>query len=511
VNGMLMFEKVKSRESLSELDPDMVQVFLQSGVNRLTDMHVLKKREFKQKFQDEYNWCELKSLRDKFKNKQYSAFILSKKPKTQTEDEDYKYNRIEKAIFTFDKYLQVSCKSIHPGRSIIYSGSINFDLSLNKAIIQLQKKHFATYQIIIEFNNTDDFSVLTAVYSGISQNNEIVAGRVIFIEDESLGSEPELITINGDEKYYSLIKKHSVIREYLAGRNDHHLDDTSLFNPSKNYPYYIQSAENNLENFPGIYHYYRTRTIKGHIREIKKYPILIKSDGEINVKVQSDGEIYMATGKALRKNNRVYLHLLKKDKYDGLAIIYPRWNALKITEQNSVLIPGVYTSTSKKSNLMCGRLIFSKYSSSESLDDLLNLIPENLKIDSVMKNLEYSAVEKKIAKSLAGQIDNYIAVRHPNEVEPLNLGQAIFDSACKNGNEGNLDEAFRLFMLAILNAGYRDISQIKAEFAKGQSLHPLIPLIQNQISSYNFEYREEEDEYDYLVYLMQEVHPPFNV
>jgi membrane-bound inhibitor of C-type lysozyme len=458
VQGVVVFEKIEHLGQPSQLDPDLLCAFLAGQGDEIEDGCYVTLRQFKRELEHYRPKLEEAAFVKRLQGICYQAIILSKKGRHDSRHEQF--NRIETAYFHFGPGDQLECHSDYPGGPMTYGGHTEY-FPPNKAIFHLHHQGSlpGQYQIIIDLPSSHDLHSFDGVYSGITQDGHIAAGRVRFIkvDPENHPALPGVYDLHS-EPAQALLKQYEKLRDFFMGNEDNYLDNPAIFYEN---PLMLAINDSNvLEGLPGTFYYYRTRTIKGHVREIKRYPLLIKADGNVTVKVKADGEEFTASGKAIRKHDRVYMHLNKKDKYDGLAILYPRWGRLGLGETEED-IKAVYASTSKSGHLMAGRMFLRRLSDDTSGEHFKHLQPDNIDIDRAHERADVDPSELPIIRRLAGQLNNYIAVRYANEeVEPY-LGQRLFESACFLAGQQNHQLALRVLLLAVMQGGFADIKQLR--------------------------------------------------
>lgn len=501
IAGPIVFEKKEDEASRSQLNADLLEICLNDLHNTIPTGGYLHISEF-QKRLNEFAQTRISTydLYKQFLGRYFRAILLTKKGRRDTPNEQL--NRIELSYFAFGSKGESTCRSIYPTGTITYSGQLSFH-SFNKAILHLHPLRDAQYQLSIDLRDFKESGNIAGVYCGITQDNTLAAGRVKFYsisEEEYANSEPEILELHED-KTKKLMNQYPDLKTFLSGESDNYLDNPQVFfeNPDQ----VFDQGKQVLEKLPGTYYYYRTRTIKGHIREVKRYPLLIEAGGNISVKVKADGEEYTATGKAIRKNDRVYMHLHKKDRYDGLAILYPNWHRL---EKTSVIVQAVYASTSKSGHLMAGRMVLLRLSDDTSSNLFDTLSPDNIDIDKASSRPDVKPEEIPIIEKLAGKINNYIAIRTPNEHPPSALGNELFAAACFYAGIGNNDLALQTLRMAFMYGGFNDIEQLRNALSPQGDLEALVQDIKSMPDSFDITSPHGEDQREYLQRLLDRLH-----
>ncbi len=510
IHGPILLEKISVNDN-DVLSNSLIEAFLYHSKAQISQGGFLKTDDFEKHVSKICpDWKSEKALFEKMEGKCYEVFILSKKGKQDSSNEQL--NRIEKALFRFGEKGSLICKSIFPTSPRTYNGHLEYHSEF-KAILFLHREinQSATYQIVLDLHD-DHLEEINSVYSGITQDGTLAAGRAKFFEitqEVFDKSKPELFDMF-DNEAQNLLKEYTNLEDFFSGNSDNFLDNTNVFYEDTSFTF----SDGNfiLDKLPGIYYYYRTRTIRGHYRKIKRYPFLIKEDGNFLVKVKANGDNYTATGRAFRKNDRVYMHLLKKDKYDGLAILYPNWK--KLGEENEI-IQAVYASTSKKDHLMAGRLFFKRVSSGTSEDVFNAMDPIDIDIDNEKHyDIIENEVEQKIVSSLIGQINNYVAVRHPNQESHFLPGEDLFYAACYHGRLGTQEgdsKALELLETSILSGGFRNIELIRKEFETEGSFFNIKNAFRSLPKKYSPTTYQEDDIIEYLESLLLELFPESSI
>lgn len=502
IQGIVLFEQIQEDEQTA-LNVDLVELFLNRSRSNITVGGFISTTEFHNFVIKKYpNWKNEKELYQKMDGRCYEVFILTNKGKQGTKDEPL--NRIEKALFKFEKKGKLICKSFYPSGTITYNGYLEYH-SKSIAILHLYQSHPGTYQIILDLHDTE-LKQISGVYSGVTQDSSPAGGRAIAFQIEAedyVISEPRLYDPDKIEMN-DLLVKHPNLKDFLSGKLDNFIDNTNFFNLDIRFTSTDKVALNDL---PGTYYYYRTRTIQGHPREVKRYPFLIMPNGEffVKVKINSTNQVYTATGQAFNLNDRVYMHIFKKNIYDGLAILYPKWRKLENIDEQ---ILAVYASTSKQFHLMAGRLIFRKISDDTSKKTFNTLNPLDINIDdaSHVDSLD-KGVEKEIIHDLVGQINNFVAVRHSNQQSIFKPGENLFYAACYHAMCERYTEALDVLEISILNGGYRDIETLQKEFAEDGALINIKEQFKNLPKKHNPKEYQAEDVIEYLKKLMAEIFP----
>ncbi|MBL7794205.1 MAG: hypothetical protein JNK77_17880 [Saprospiraceae bacterium] len=500
IAGPIVFEKRNGEEEATKIDAGLLQLYLGKHKNIIVSggfLHIADfQRELNRIAQEKLSTIDLYK---QFANKFFRSVLLTKKGRRDTPNEQF--NRIELSYFTFGERGEVSCSSIYPAGKTTYVGQLEFH-SLYKAIILLHRHYQGQYQIVIDLHHTNNLSCISGVYSGITQDGTLAAGRVRFYlisQAEYEQSMPEILELHED-KTRNLLNKYPDLKAFLSGNLDNHLDNAHLFfeNPGEVY------AQGNqvLQTLPGTYYYYRTRTIKGHIREVKRYPLLIEPSGNISVKIKADGEEYIAYGKAIRKNDRVYMHLHKKDRYDGLAILYPNWYRLGATSHT---IQAVYASTSKSGHLMAGRMVLLRLSNDITGREFDTLTPDNIDIDQAASRPDVKPEERIIIEKFAGQINNYIAIRHPSDEGLSSFGNELFAAACYYAGEQIDELALQSFQSAIMWGGFNDLERLRKELGPQGRLYALTSRIKAIPATFDIASSHGEDQREYLQRLFDRV------
>ena len=492
IHGAIVFEKIQALNEPSRLDSNLLCAFLADQNKAIKNGGYRRLKDFTQVLEKYRPRLEEEAFANRLVGRYFQAIILSKKGRHDSKNEQF--NRIEAAYFKFGPGNQLSCRSDYPGGPLEYAGHVEY-FPPNKAIFYLHRQPGlpGQYQIVIDLPENKNLQSFSGIYSGITQDNHLAAGRVRFHEimaADYQASEPGVYELHS-EPSQSLLEQYEDLRNFFSGNLDNYLDNNAIFyeNPLILEP----TAANPLEKLPGTYYYYRTRTIKGHAREVKRYPLLIKPDGNLAVKIKADGEEFTAVGKAIRKHGRVYMHLLKKDKYDGLAILYPNWLRIGQVGQD---IKAVYASTSKSGHLMAGRMFLLRLSDDFSGEYFNDLLPDNISIDQAEQREDVREFEIPIIQSLAGQFNNFIAIRHFNEDVLPFLGQRLFESACFLGSQQQDEEALRALLAAIMQGGFADVAQLKQ--ALDGPLASIKERFRQAPASFDITQSQGEDQREYL-------------
>lgn len=501
IAGPIVFEKKKGELLSPQLNADLLEIYLNNLDNTIPTGGYLRIADFQEKLNN-IGQQQISSydLYKQFTGMFFRAILLTKKGRRDTPNEQL--NRIELSYFAFANKGEFTCRSIYPTGTITYTGNLKFH-SFNKAILQFKTLLGAQYQLSIDLRDFKESGNISGVYCGITQDNTLAAGRVKFYsiaKEEYVNSKPEILELHEDNTRI-LMYQYPDLKNFLSGESDNYLDNPQVFveNPGE----VFAQGRQVLEKLPGTYYYYRTRTIKGHIREVKRYPLLIEASGNISVKIKADGEEYTAIGKAIRKNDRVYMHLHKKDRYDGLAILYPNWYRLDTT---SPIIQAVYASTSKSGHLMAGRMVLLRLSNDTSGKLFDTLSPDNIDIDHASSRLDVQPEEIPIIEKLAGKINNYIAIRHHNEEPPSALGNELFAAACFYAGNNYHDLALQTLRMAFMYGGFNDIEQLRQALSPQGVLRVLAQQIKSMPDNFDITSPQGEDQREYLQHLLNRLH-----
>lgn len=487
-HNLIVFEQVKHAKAPSQIDPSVLEFFLKNihqdlrkeiFLGNITDLKIF--REYFNLFFPE--WQSRFEVQKRLSNTYFEAFILSKKdverPRT-----------IERALFHITDFNTMICRSWSPQfADVTYYGQVRYP-STNKIILSFDYLGKVNYQLLLELITDQSGNIVKMVgnYSGINQNNKIVGGRCMMyaLKDEvDYERKHAAFFRNASAEIEELFIEYPELRKFFSGDSDNHLlnDNNQLFSLPSLGKYWNAFYNNReyfeLDHLPGLYYYYRTSTIKGKIHAIRRYPILIKPDGDVKVKyLLQKNQVREAIGTAVNLEGRLYIDLFKKERYDGLAILYPEaWR------EGEKVIPGLYVSTSKNKDVMAGRMYFYKLSDKEqSFHDLQPRL-----IDTLEQPLTVlDQTEELIIRQLTGQLGNYLAVRHSWEhlVPRPTSGEELFAAACFYARREDKPTCFALLEKAILNGGFFDSVAFKEALTPRGALY----LFKEQVKSWMFSY-----------------------
>ncbi|RMF00720.1 MAG: hypothetical protein D6772_05955 [Bacteroidetes bacterium] len=367
---------------------------------------------------------------------------------------------LDVAKFEFYAPYRVRCQSSYTTQTE-FQGRVSFYLP-NRIQIDMQGPLNSHYQIILDIPPESELP-LKGVYSGITQSGQIAAGRVLFDQLDAATYHkliPRSYSLRSPEAQHWITIYD--LEAFFTGEQDEYVDNARAF---KDQLTSIFEGSTDFKHLPGVYYYYRTRTIRGHMREVKRFPMLLRPNGEVVVKIKSGGEAQIALGTAVRIKECIYIHLKKQDRYDGLAILWPP--SLRNVSQNDEIIPALYVSNSKRFHITAGRLFFIRQFSDPHTDEALfaQLQATNICMDEHAPREQLSPKERVIVQILQGQLNNYMAIRDANELNLPDFRTPIFHGACYLAEHGHFEQAFETLYLALLRAGFRDIDLLIEAFA----------------------------------------------
>lgn len=498
--GVVVFEKLADPSKTSRISGRQLLQYLRQPRRAIKEGGYLRVESFQHelaRWQEENNQREVFTAR--FSNQYYKAILLCKTGQmgSLAGEED----RLETLYFHFDDEGNLRYKSQYQGHVKTYLGRITFHEGY-QAVVELPTHVLGRYYIAIDLRNADaDQRFLKGVYSGFTQDSMLAAGRVCFcpITKQEFQREEPVICYFSSPEGVDLRRQHPDLEFFFRGMLDKHLDSLDAFSDAA-----MSIKPSVPADMAGVFYYYRTRTIQGHIRKVKRYPLIIRPNGKIAVKVKAWDEEYEAEGYAEVNKDRVFMHLYKRDKYDGLAILFP--NKRKMG-QPMELMPAVYASTSKPQYLTAGRMYVLRLPSQNHEATFRNLQATTIDVDAPGAQLHFPE-EVMIFDLLKGQINNYIAIRHVNEAFPRFLGRHLFCAACYQVRTHDLKEGLETLVIAIQEGGFRDIAALRSAFAADGDLYPIREDFRTYPARYDIRHSEQEDLRDYLHAIIREVFEP---
>lgn len=451
--GLLIFERVADDNSSSQIDSVLLQAYLMHKGNHITQGGFITRANFIEEVRrcipSKYN-----ATSGKLACTHFEAVILSNR------HESISNHQLDISYFHIDKNNTLQCRSEYPAEELQYDGYVEYALP-NHAILHLQPNGSGRYQIVVDLHDLNTSQWMDGVYSGINQNNAMVKGRVRFYRISPTQYQESIPRLaNADEEAFNA----------LMARDPHCI----AFLLGNKPPAHL-AAHTGLGKLSGTYFYYRTRTVLCRTREIKRYPVLIKPDGSVLVKIKPDGEASLARGYAFQQGDQIFIHLYKNSRYSGLAVLYPSQQTFNKADAK-LPIQAVYASTSHQHQPIAGRLVFLR--TNESFDQLQ---PDYIHIDEAPQRPDVSPEEIPIIQRLVGQLNNYVAVRSAVEYVSPFVGEALFAAACYYSLHGEYNKAFDTLRTALIRGGYHNISQLKEAFSSSGPLFPIKELFRNSV------------------------------
>lgn len=455
--GLIIFEQLESKVAKGVLLDHHLRHFLMHPPQGIANGGFESIDDFKAKFYTPYE--AMTRIAEDFTSRYYQAFLLSKKARDES---DIKLDYLEVSKFEFYAPYRVRCFSNYTTHTE-FVGELTFILP-NRVQIDMSGQRESHYQILLDIpaQGLDGETPLRGVYSGMTQNGNIAAGRVLLypVSDKEYNELPINIYSPHSREAQAWVKEFELDR-FFGGELDDYMDNSRA---SQYQLASIFEGSSDLKHLPGVYYYYRTRTIRGHMRETKRFPILLRPDGEVVVKIKAGGESTIAVGTAVRIKECIYIHLKKADRYDGLAILWPP--SLRNISPADEIIPALYVSNSKRFHVTAGRLFFIR-----QFDDGGNpeayfeqLVPRNIDLDKPEDLTQLNQKERYVINILRGQLNNYMAIREATELKLPNFSRAIYLGACHLAHNGQYEEAFEILYLALLRAGYREEDTLRSAF-----------------------------------------------
>lgn len=461
--GIIIFEKLPHQDTPGQLTPHHLIHFLMHPPQSLSNGGYATVEDFL--VSNYYPYKEDITLAERYAGQYYLAVLISKK---NIEQVNTHKDFVEVTKFHLYAPYRMRCQSDY-ATTTSFEGSFRFFIP-NRMQLIMNGQRDSHYQILLELPANNQHPQLRGVYSGLTQEGQIAAGRVMFIPVEKATYDNTTIGayLPNDPLITSWITRYQ-LKAFFSGEIDHHLDNTRVF-ANKVADIFIGSHE--LAHLPGVYYYYRTRTIRGKMREIKRFPMLLKPDGTVLVKIISGGEYQVALGTAIRIKECIYIHLTKQDRYDGLAILWPP--SLRTVSERDEIIPALYVSNSKRFHVTAGRLFFVRQESELPPEDFFNqLEPTNLLPDDPGYSPEEDNRINMIIHLLSGQLNNYMAIRGATELDLPKFDKYLFYSACYLSEHGQHDEAIYALYLALMRGGFRHVEVLREAFSPGQILAPI--------------------------------------
>lgn len=455
-SGLIIFEQLDNRTAPGVLTDHHLRHFLMHPPNGITDGGFESAKEFLKKHYKPYEG--MSRIAEAFTPRYYKAFLLSKKAR---DGSTVAWDYLELSKFEFYEPYRVKCVSNYTVPTE-FAGELTFMLP-NRVQIDMTGEKDSHYRILLDIPalGFEGDAALRGVYSGMTQNGFIAAGRVVLypVSKETYASLPVNIYPPDSAEARQWTETYK-LDHFFAGQDDNYLDNlragASDWGP-------LFTGTQDLKHLPGVYYYYRTRTIRGRMREVKRFPVLLKPNGRVIVKIKAGGEFMTAVGKAVRIKDCIYIQLEKPDRYDGLAILWPP--SLGHVNPMDEIIPAMYVSNSKRFHITAGRLFFIRQFTDESPEDFFEqLKPSNISLDNPEDLRALTQKERVVLDILKGQLNNYMAVRHATELKLPDFASPIFMGACYQARTGAFPAAFETLYLALLRAGYRDEDWLRSVF-----------------------------------------------
>jgi hypothetical protein len=463
-SGLIVFERLHNKGEKSGLDAHHLIQYLIDPPQSISNGGFASINAF-------YAAIEKSSGRkteiaQKLKNKYFLAFHMSKQRESEEED------RLEIAKFYFDGLYYFQCTNRNNDDEFIYeyAGRIKKALG-NKLQLQMEFERDGTiesqYQIILEMPNDGSVTRLNGIYSGVTRTQHIDGGRVVLFlvkkaefEQTTAGS----FSIKGHLAQHWTAKLK--LADFFGGLDNHLIDNVNA--------YTIFIGNNDFSNFHGVFNYYRTRTIKGKSFQVKRMPVWIKPNGDVEVKFikrapeaaenADQDKVSRAKGKAKIIDDCIFIHLKREERYDGLAILWPPSLDGRVNRRDEI-IPALYVGHSKRFHIVGGKMYFDRVMSDLPADQLFeSLVPENLDVDTLLNSPKVSHKVATIAKLLDGQLDNFIAIRNPKQIQRNFFGYSMFYASCHQAQKGLYKEACETLRICLLHTDFRDFVLLKAAF-----------------------------------------------
>lgn len=457
--GIILFEQLENKTDESQLTDKHVRHFLMHPPESLPNGGFRTLDDFLDTYYEPYK--EVIGLSELFADRHYQAFLLSKKTNGSTmSGNDY----VELSKFECYSPYRIRCMSNYATKTT-FEGVVSFFLP-NRIQIRMKGQKDSHYQLLLEIppEGLASEAPLRGVYSGMTQNGNIAAGRVLLkpVSKEAFDQIPMNISPLKSPEVQNWVETYD-LDQFFAGKLDDFVDNSQAF---QSQIASIFEGSTDFSHLPGVYYYYRTRTIRGHMREIKRFPMILYPDGKVIVKIKAGGKYEEAHGTAIRIKKCIYIHLKKQDRYDGLAILWPP--SLDNVSPNDEIIPALYVSNSKRFHITAGRLFFIRQFEECPDEELFErLMPSNINMDDPEVLARLSSKELTTTSILIGQLNNYLAVRSATEFNLPRFADSIFDGACLQAQSGQFPEAYETLYLALLRAGYRDTEVLIQAFTTG--------------------------------------------